>query len=82
MKNKRLFLTLGLMIIGLGAVTNVQAKRVDLEAQRKAEETLTGINLTPSLEGRVGEGLKLLIDGVLYIVHDGKILDATGKLVK
>ena len=35
MKNKRLFLALGLMIIGLGAVTNVHANRVDIE-------TLTG----------------------------------------
>lgn len=57
--------------------------KADLEAQRKAEETPTGFDQTPTTnDKRLTTGRKLLRNGVLYIVHDGKILDASGKLVK
>ena len=41
-----------------------------------------GLEPTPSLEGRDGEGLKLLIDGSLYILIGDKTYDSTGRLVK
>ena len=39
----------------------------------------TGID---QIVNRKSSNRKLIIDGVLYIEHDGKILDATGRLVK
>ena len=42
----------------------------------------TGIDLTPSLEGRAGEGLKLLRNGHLFILVGEKMYDANGRLVK
>ena len=40
----------------------------------------TGIDLTPSLEGRAGEGLKLLRDGQLIILRNGLEYTPDGKL--
>ena len=43
------------------------------------EDTGTGID---QIVNRKSSNRKLIIDGVLYIEHDGKILDASGRLVK
>lgn len=44
----------------------------------------TGIDLTPSLEGRTGEGVaqKLLRDGRLYIIINDRTYDVTGKRIE
>ena len=46
---------------------------------RYKEKTPTGID---QIVNSKSSNRKLIIDGVLYIEHDGKILDATGRLVK
>ena len=61
-------------------ITNITAD-LTVIAQYKKEHG-TGIDLTPSLEERDGERLKLLRDGRLYIVVGDRIYDATGRLVK
>ena len=73
MKNKRLFLTLGLMIIGLSAVTNVQANRVDLETLAgdyviQDGDTLFGYMLASNewfLSTPVGEDVTVYLENVM-----------------
>ncbi|MBR6035264.1 MAG: BspA family leucine-rich repeat surface protein [Paludibacteraceae bacterium] len=53
--------------------------KADLEAQRKSEETPTGVE---SIQNSAISSQKVLRDGHIYILVGDKMYDATGKLVK
>ena len=53
--------------------------KADLEAQRKSEETPTGLD---QVEQPYMAGQKVLINGKMFILIGDKMYDATGKLVK